>query len=31
LLGKPFGEATILKLAHAYEQTTNWRKERAAL
>lgn len=31
LLGKPFGESTILKLAHAYEQTTNWRKERPAL
>jgi aspartyl-tRNA(Asn)/glutamyl-tRNA(Gln) amidotransferase subunit A len=31
LLGKPFGESTILKLAHAYEQSTNWRKERPAL
>jgi aspartyl-tRNA(Asn)/glutamyl-tRNA(Gln) amidotransferase subunit A len=31
LLGKPFGEETILKLAHAYEQTTGWHKERAAL
>ncbi len=28
-LGKPFGEETILKLAHAYEQSTGWHKERA--
>jgi aspartyl-tRNA(Asn)/glutamyl-tRNA(Gln) amidotransferase subunit A len=28
LLGKPFGEETILKIAHAYEQSTDWRKER---
>jgi aspartyl-tRNA(Asn)/glutamyl-tRNA(Gln) amidotransferase subunit A len=25
-LGKPFGEETILKLAHAYEQSTSWHK-----
>ncbi len=31
LLGKPFGEETILKLAHAYEQTTDWHKEKPAL
>jgi aspartyl-tRNA(Asn)/glutamyl-tRNA(Gln) amidotransferase subunit A len=31
LLGKAFGESTILKLAHAYEQSTNWRKERPSL
>ncbi len=31
LLGKPFGESTILKLAHAYEQSTAWHKERAPL
>jgi len=31
LLGKPFGEATMLRLAHAYEQSTSWHKERAAL
>jgi aspartyl-tRNA(Asn)/glutamyl-tRNA(Gln) amidotransferase subunit A len=31
LLGKPFGESTILKIAHAYEQSTDWRKERPAL
>ncbi len=30
-LGKPFGESTILKIAHAYEQTTNWRKEKPLL
>ena len=24
LLGKPFGEETLLKLAHAYEQSTDW-------
>jgi aspartyl-tRNA(Asn)/glutamyl-tRNA(Gln) amidotransferase subunit A len=28
LLGKPFGEAAILQLAHAYEQSTAWHKER---
>lgn len=31
LLGKPFGEETILKIAHAYEQSTNWHKERPPL
>lgn len=31
LLGKPFGESTILKLAHAYEQSTDWRKVKPAL
>ena len=31
LLGKPFGEATILKLAHAYEQSTSWRKDKPPL
>lgn len=30
-LGKPFGEETILKLAHAYEQGNAWHKERAPL
>lgn len=30
-LGKPFGEQTILKLAHAYEQSTDWHKERPKL
>ncbi|HXT10643.1 MAG TPA: Asp-tRNA(Asn)/Glu-tRNA(Gln) amidotransferase subunit GatA [Candidatus Angelobacter sp.] len=31
LLGKPFGEETILKIAHTYEQTTNWHKEKPSL
>lgn len=31
LLGKPFGESTLLKVAHAYEQATPWHKERPAL
>jgi aspartyl-tRNA(Asn)/glutamyl-tRNA(Gln) amidotransferase subunit A len=31
LLGKPFGEETILKLAHAYEQTTDWHKQKPPL
>jgi aspartyl-tRNA(Asn)/glutamyl-tRNA(Gln) amidotransferase subunit A len=29
LLGKPFGEETILRVAHAYEQATDWHKQRA--
>jgi len=31
LLGKPFGEEMLLKIAHAYEQSTNWRREKPAL
>jgi aspartyl-tRNA(Asn)/glutamyl-tRNA(Gln) amidotransferase subunit A len=31
LLGKPFGETTMLRLAHAYEQSTSWHKEKAML
>jgi aspartyl-tRNA(Asn)/glutamyl-tRNA(Gln) amidotransferase subunit A len=31
LLGKPFGEETILKIAHTYEQSTNWHQEKPAL
>ncbi len=31
LLGKPFGEETILNVAHAYEQGTGWHKEKPAL
>ena len=31
LLGKPFGEETILKIAHAYEQSTAWHKEKPTL
>jgi aspartyl-tRNA(Asn)/glutamyl-tRNA(Gln) amidotransferase subunit A len=29
ILGRPFGEDTLLKLAHAYEQTTEWHQHRA--
>jgi aspartyl-tRNA(Asn)/glutamyl-tRNA(Gln) amidotransferase subunit A len=28
LLGKPFGEETILRIAHAYEQSTHWYREK---
>jgi aspartyl-tRNA(Asn)/glutamyl-tRNA(Gln) amidotransferase subunit A len=31
LLGKPFGEEVMLKIAHAYEQNTGWHKERASI
>ncbi len=31
LLGKPFGEETILRVAHAYEQATAWHKEKPPL
>jgi aspartyl-tRNA(Asn)/glutamyl-tRNA(Gln) amidotransferase subunit A len=31
LLGKPFDEATLLKIAYAYEQSTEWHKERPEL
>ena len=31
LLGKPFGEETLLKIAHAYEQSTAWHKEKSPL
>jgi len=31
LLGKPFREATLLRVAHAYEQNTPWHKERPPL
>ena len=31
LLGKPFGEETILRLAHAFEQNTPWHKEKPPL
>ncbi len=30
-LGRPFGEATLLNLAYAYEQATGWHKEKPAL
>jgi aspartyl-tRNA(Asn)/glutamyl-tRNA(Gln) amidotransferase subunit A len=28
LLGKPFGEETILQIAHAYEQSTDWHQQK---
>jgi len=31
LLGKPFGEEAILRIAHAYEQGTGWHKEKPTL
>jgi aspartyl-tRNA(Asn)/glutamyl-tRNA(Gln) amidotransferase subunit A len=31
LLGKPFGEETIFRIAHTYEQSTHWHKEKPAL
>jgi len=31
LLGKPFGEETLLKIAHAYERGTSWRSEKPPL
>jgi aspartyl-tRNA(Asn)/glutamyl-tRNA(Gln) amidotransferase subunit A len=31
LLGKPFGEAAILRVAHAYEQSTGWHRERPSI
>jgi aspartyl-tRNA(Asn)/glutamyl-tRNA(Gln) amidotransferase subunit A len=26
LVGRPFGEATLLRLAHHYQQATEWHK-----
>lgn len=31
LLGKPFGEASLLRIAHAYQQVTDWHKARPPL
>jgi aspartyl-tRNA(Asn)/glutamyl-tRNA(Gln) amidotransferase subunit A len=31
LLGKPLGEATLFRLAHAYEQATSWHRQRPEL
>ena len=31
LLGKPLGEATLLRVAHAYEQSTDWHHARPVL
>ena len=29
IIGKPFGEAEMLRVAYAYEQATGWEKQRA--
>ncbi|MBA7657865.1 Glutamyl-tRNA(Gln) amidotransferase subunit A [subsurface metagenome] len=31
IIGKPFAEETILKIAHAYQQATEWHKKRAEI
>jgi Asp-tRNA(Asn)/Glu-tRNA(Gln) amidotransferase A subunit family amidase len=31
IIGKPFDEATVLRVAHAYERVTNWHQQRPAL
>ena len=31
LLGQPFGEETILRVAYAYEQSTGWHKEKPSM
>jgi len=31
ILGKPLGEAIMLRLAHAYEQSTGWHRQKAPL
>jgi aspartyl-tRNA(Asn)/glutamyl-tRNA(Gln) amidotransferase subunit A len=31
LLGKPFGEEALVRIGHAYQQTTGWHKEKPAL
>ncbi|HUG36720.1 MAG TPA: amidase [Candidatus Limnocylindrales bacterium] len=31
ILGRPFGEATILRIGHAYEQATDWHSRRPTL
>ena len=31
IIGKPFGEETLLKVAYAYEQATEWHKRRAGV
>ena len=31
LLGRPFGEGTILNIAHAYEQSTDWHRQKPPL
>jgi aspartyl-tRNA(Asn)/glutamyl-tRNA(Gln) amidotransferase subunit A len=31
IVGRPFAEGTILRIAHTYEQATPWRRLRPAL
>ncbi len=31
IIGKPFDEATVLRVAHAYERSTDWHQQRPAL
>jgi len=31
IIGKPFAEETILKIAHAFQQATDWHKQRAGV
>jgi aspartyl-tRNA(Asn)/glutamyl-tRNA(Gln) amidotransferase subunit A len=31
ILGRPFGESTIVRIGHAYEQATDWHRRRPAL
>ena len=31
LLGKPFGESTLFRIAHAYEQSTPWHRDLSPL
>ncbi|GAH88370.1 unnamed protein product, partial [marine sediment metagenome] len=31
IIGKPFAEETILQIAYAYQQTTEWHKRRAGI
>ena len=31
IVGRPFGEATILRVGHAYERATEWHGRRPAL
>jgi Asp-tRNA(Asn)/Glu-tRNA(Gln) amidotransferase A subunit family amidase len=31
LLGKPFGEETLLKIAHTYEMNTLWHRQKPAV
>jgi len=31
IIGKPWDEATVLRVAYAYEQATSWRQQKPAL